>query len=150
MKTIEQEIKTSRFASERHKAIVNVLFTAGWIDTKMHHELKQFGISHQQYNILRILRGQEKTISIIDIKSRMIDRMSNVSRLVEKLRQKGLVERTEDPEDRRKVEVSITTKGLFILEQMDQKQVMHNNFPNQITEEEAQQLNLILDKMRAS
>lgn len=108
---IEDEIKQSKFHSEYQKLAINILFTNQWLTTNTTKILKPFGISPQQYNVLRILKGQSpNAISVSNIMDRMIDKMSNTSRLVEKLRQKELIERVTCEKDRRQVDVKITKK----------------------------------------
>ena len=147
---IEEEIKQKKFSSVYHKAHINVLFTASWLSQNSAQLLKPFKISWQQFNILRILRGmypEPATVKLLT--ERMIDKMSNASRLVEKLKQKGLVERRVCPSDRRRVDVEITEKGLSVLEdisfimEQEKKKKMGN-----LSSEEADQLNQLLDKLR--
>lgn len=146
---IEEEIKQKKFVSDKQKAVLSILFTASWLSNQFSGLIKPFGLSEPQYNILRILNGSfPNSLSVLDIKSRMIDRMSNVSRLVEKLKTKGLVERTLHPEDRRRVEVSITAKGQKVL-----KEIMDNapdpaKYPEALSMRDAKELVRILDKMR--
>ncbi|WP_448519272.1 MarR family winged helix-turn-helix transcriptional regulator [Rhodoflexus sp.] len=146
---IEQELQQSKFDSEHHKAVLNILFTAGWINTIDLTMLKPFGISPQQFNVLRILRGQyPATVRLCDITPRMLDRMSNTARLVEKLRLKGLVKREQNPLNRRAVDITITNEGLALLKAIDAKmQEWHSHFTN-LSEQEATQLNILLDRLR--
>ncbi|MBL7818482.1 MAG: MarR family transcriptional regulator [Saprospiraceae bacterium] len=131
------------------KAIINVELTNGWQCNIQDSFFKAYHLSHQQYNILRILRGQHpKGVSVNDIKRRMIDKMSNVSRLVEKLKQKNYVERTECESDRRVVFVHLTESGLTTLSEID-KTMEQNMAPfKRITIEEAEELSRILEKLR--
>ena len=148
---IEEEIKQKLFKNEYHKAHINVLYTASWFSQQSAGILKPFNISWQQFNILRILRGMHpEPASIKLLADRMIDKMSNASRLVEKLKQKGLVERHSCDQDRRRVDVIITTKGLDLLEEVSRlmDQGLELNMAG-ITQEEAQELNRILDKLRS-
>ncbi|MBX3044273.1 MAG: winged helix DNA-binding protein [Candidatus Kapabacteria bacterium] len=146
---LEDEIKQSKFHSEYHKLVINLLFTSKWIEQKNAEVLKPYNISGQQFNILRILRGQHPNCaSMTMLQERMLDRMSNASRLVEKLRIKGLVERKENDEDRRQVRVTITDKGLEMLGELDNiMNVRQKDFEN-ITSEEALLLNDLLDRFR--
>jgi DNA-binding MarR family transcriptional regulator len=146
---IEEAIKQKKFPNQFVKAEVNILYTAGWIENFSNKFFKRFDISMQQYNVLRILRGQyPNPVMLSVITERMIDKMSNATRLVEKLRQKGLVSRELNPNNRRQVDILITEKGLFLLKEIDNNfHVMEEKFKN-ITEEEAEILNNILDKMR--
>lgn len=148
MATIEQELKTQNFVNARQKAVLSTLFTAGWLESSINCHLRPFDLSHEQYNILRILKGAHpKPLSVLEIKERMISRMSNVSRLVEKLRLKGLAERAECASDRRLVWVSLTEKGLQTVEEVG-RTLSENEFPFSLTEEEATHLVQLLDKLR--
>ena len=131
------------------KAIINVELTNGWQCNIQDNFFKSYQLSHQQYNILRILRGQHpKGVSVNDIKRRMIDKMSNVSRLVEKLKQKGYVERVDCDSDRRVVFVHLTNDGLSVLAQIDETIELNMAAFKRITIEEAQELSRILEKLR--
>jgi DNA-binding MarR family transcriptional regulator len=132
-------------------AAVNIKITNGWVCNLQDNFFKAYQLTHQQYNILRILKGQyPKGISIMEIKRRMIDKMSNVGRLVEKLQQKGYVERVENFNDRRVIFVHLTEVGLALLADI---QAIHfetmREYFNNITEQEAVELVRILEKMRA-
>lgn len=145
---LEEELKQGKFKSEYQKAVLNVLVTANWLNYFSTQILKPFEISPQQYNVLRILKGQKgKAISVNEIMSRMIDKMSNASRLVEKLRQKELIERVICEKDRRQVDVKITTKGLKLLEKT-LAEMNAFDLKNKISESEASNLNEILEKIR--
>ena len=146
---IEEAIKQSAFASEYQKLGVNLLFTSGWIEAKHSALLKPFDLSIQQFNILRILRGQKgNPLSLLEISDRMIDRMSNCSRLVDKLLAKGLAERKTCPQDRRQVEITITSNGLNLLTQVDSIMPQMHRDMAVLSEEEARTLNALLDKLR--
>ncbi len=148
---IEDEIKQEAFRDHKIKLDVNIMYTASWLSQIKTDALKPFDLTWQQFNILRILKGQHpKPASVKLLRQRMIDRTSNASRLVEKLRKKGLVERRTCPDDRRKVDVLIADKGMHelqnashALETAIQKQISH------LTEEEIDQINSLLDKMRS-
>lgn len=147
---IEQEIKQKKFNSEYQKAHINILFTASWLSQQSTHLLRPLNISWQQFNILRILRGMTPEPATVKVLTeRMIDKMSNASRLVDKLNKKGLVKRVACPEDRRRVNVYITQEGLELLRKASV--LMENNLQERmgnISGEEAAHLNLLLDKMR--
>lgn len=146
---IEQEIKQEKFHSEYQKLAINVLFTSNWINAATTKILKPYGISPQQYNVLRILKGQaNRAISVSNIMDRMIDKMSNTSRLVEKLRQKGLIERVTCELDRRQVDVKITKQGLKLLETVKSEVNGFKELSENISESEAKSINKLLDKMR--
>jgi DNA-binding MarR family transcriptional regulator len=146
---IEQDIKQEKFESEFHKAAVNLLFTSGWLYNANASRLKPHGITPEQYNVLRILRGSHpKAIMLAEITCRMIDRSSNATRLVEKLRQKGLVKRETCQDNRRQVDISITPKGLELLGRVDKESDTWLATLKSISRSEAQELNRILDKLR--
>jgi DNA-binding MarR family transcriptional regulator len=132
-------------------AIINVKITNGWIVKLQDDFYKDFQLTHQQYNILRILKGQYPNgVKIMDIKRRMVDKMSNVGRLADKLQQKGFVEKQEDAHDRRVIYVQLTEAGLALFADI---QKVHSDtmlsYFNNITEQEAMELVRILEKMRA-
>lgn len=146
---LEKEIKQKKFANEHHKMVVNIIYTANWIGYRQSKFMKAYGISPQQYNILRILKGQLPNAASVNLLiDRMLDKMSNASRLVEKLKQKGLVERKVCEKDRRQVDVVITKKGLKLLEDMNEEFEKQEEDLRTITKEEAAELNRILDKLR--
>ena len=147
--SIESEIKQNKFKDEIHKLMVNQLFTGKWVTNLIAKQLKPFGITNQQYNVLRILRGQKNQyISVNAISERMIDKMSNVSRLIDKLVIKELVVRKINKKDRRQVDIAISEKGLSLVQKVESKEDdLKANF-NNITNEEAKQLNHLLDKLR--
>ena len=146
---IEEEIKQDKFHSEYQKLAINILFTSNWLSANSTKILKPYGISPQQYNVLRILKGQSpKAISVSNIMERMIDKMSNTSRLVEKLRQKELIERVTCESDRRQVDVKITYKGLALLEKVNKEMNAFKNIADNLSEQEAKTINQLLDKMR--
>lgn len=146
---IGKEIKQSKFKNEHQKMLINILFTSNWLNAKHAAGLKPYGISSQQYNLLRILRGQHpKPASVNLLIDRMLDKSSNASRLVEKLRIKKLVERTVCPEDRRAVNVIITQKGLDLLAELDKNEGNMLKELKNLSEKEAELINILLDKLR--
>jgi len=146
---IEKEIKQKSFKSEYQKLTVNLMYTGSWLNVKNHDHLKPFGITIQQYNILRILRGQHPNPTTVTLLiERMLDKMSNVSRLVEKLRIKRLVNRRECEKDRRAVDVLITDKGLALLKEIEKHEEAWEESFHTLSPQEAQQLNKLLDKLR--
>lgn len=147
--SIEKDIKQNNFKSSHIKAVVNIFYTNSWLETIQMEIFKPYDLTIQQYNVLRILRGQyPNPITVIAIIERMMDKMSNASRLVDKLLLKGLAIRTECPYDRRAVDVKITPKGLDLLEELDVLQDKWENNLKGLSEEEALQLSDLLDKMR--
>ncbi|MEP7264249.1 MAG: winged helix DNA-binding protein [Bacteroidota bacterium] len=148
-KRIEDEIQSTNFRSEFHKASLNIIFTSYWISNQNTEIFKKYQLTPQQYNVLRILRGRHpEPCTLLSIRDRMIDRMSDVSRIVERLRLAGLVDRSSCEEDRRAVDVTITQKGLDLLTIMMQEETTMDAVMKNITVEEARTLNDILDKMR--
>ncbi len=147
---IEKEIKQNKFKDEIHKLMINQLFTGKWITNLIAKQLKPFKLTNQQYNVLRILRGQGKNyISVNAISGRMIDKMSNVSRLIDKLVDKKLVVRKVNREDRRQADIAISQKGLDLVNSIEKTEPeLKSNF-NSLSEGEAKQLNMLLDKLRS-
>ncbi len=146
---LEEEISQKQFRNEYHKAAVNVVYTFNWLNNQNIGFFKPLGITPQQFNILRILRGQHpKPATIKLIKERMLDKMSDASRIVEKLRVKGLVERNICSHDRRNVDVCITQKGLDLLSQIDSLDHEIDGRLSALNPEEIKQLNDLLDKLR--
>ncbi len=148
MPRIDDELK-SRFENEQHKAMLNVMFTAGWFRTQQVEMFKPFDISPQQYNILRILRGAKDRVNMHCVKERMIDRAPNATRLTDKLIAKGLVERERCEEDRRVVYVRISDKGLELLDRIDEQSRANDlGALNRLSIAEATELNRLLDTWR--
>lgn len=136
----------STFKNNKVKALINILFTANWITAHQNAFFKPYGISPQQYNILRILRGAGNPLKVQTIKERMIDRSPNATRLMDKLCAKHLIERIPCPNDRRVVHIKITNQGLTLLDEISKNPKTH--LLEQLTETEAQQLSDLLDKIR--
>lgn len=146
---IAEEIQQSKFTSERQKGLLNIIYTYNSIITEMNLYFKVHDITRQQYNVLRILRGQQpKPASINLLKERMLDKMSDTSRIVKRLEIKKLVKRCESDHDRRAVEVTITNAGLRLLEETDQTVNGFEHLLDNLSENETQQLNQLLDKLR--
>lgn len=147
---LEAELKSTKPLVPRQRALLNILFTASWLECAMSRQLRPYGLTSPQYNILRILNGSyPQGLSVLDIKSRMLDRSSNVSRLVEKLRLNNFVERVAHTDDRRMVVVSISEAGKKLLADIHQSQAMEEKMPgNHLSEPEAMELAHLLDKFR--
>lgn len=146
---LEDEIVQKKFKSEYQKVVLNIIYTNNWLNGFFHQSLKPFNITQQQFNILRILRGQHPNpASIKLIKERMLDKMSDASRIVEKLRVKQLIKRKECESDRRNVDIVITQKGLDLLKQIDPLEEKLHKLISTLSEKEVIQLNKLLDKMR--
>lgn len=147
---IEDEIKQGRFENEFQKATLNILVTASWLSGQVNSILKKFGISQAQFNVLRILRGQKsQPCALGTITERMIDKMSNATRLVEKLRVSGYVTREVCPQNRRKVDIMITQAGLDLLAKIDP--LINQKFEeiNKVDNNDLKKLNEVLDQLRS-
>lgn len=146
---IEKEILSNKFENDHHKVIVNVIYTYGWITNLLKQRLNKHKITLQQYNVLRILRGQSPNAATINLlKERMLDKMSDASRIVERLVQKNMVQRSVNDKDRRAVDIRISAKGLEILDKLDKEMSSSDILKENISEEEANMLSGLLDKMR--
>lgn len=149
--SLEKDIQQTRsFRNERHKAIVNMIYTHNWVLEKLKDVLKEDDITHQQFNILRILRGSNGPISTLQIRERMLDKMSDTSRIVDRLILKGLATKSISEQDKRLVDVLITEKGLQTLSRIDNKHERLDDILSNITYEEAGMINVIFDKIRGS
>ncbi len=149
MAGIDEEIKTN-FKDNKHRMIANIVFTANWIQGRFIEFLKPYGISPQQFNILRILRGaKEDWVAMNTIKGLMVDRAPNATRLSDKLLEKGLVERRRCDTDRRVVFLAITKEGMDLLSDIDKNDAMKEDYLKHITQEEAQRISDIIDGMRS-
>ena len=148
--SIEQDIKQEKFVNDHQKAAINILYTGSWLYNINAAFLKKFGITPEQFNVLRILRGQHpKAMMLAEVTCRMIDKSSNATRLVEKLRQKGMVKREICEGNRRQVDISITEKGMMLLKKLDSGGPGWTVTLKNMSKSEAQELNRILDKLRA-
>jgi DNA-binding MarR family transcriptional regulator len=146
---LEEEIKTKGFRSEIHKLSINLIYTYNWLMNESQNRFSQFGITMQQFNILRILRGQAPNPCTIQLlKARMLDKQPDASRLVDRLVAKGFATRTTCEEDRRKMDVKITEAGLALLDSMEPVIMEMDTMFKGITNEEAYSVNEILDRIR--
>ncbi len=146
---LEEEIKQKKFYNEYEKLIVNVLFTGNWMNLVNSKNLKPYGLTLPQYNVLRILRGQyPKPATVNLLIERMLDKSSNASRIVDKLLEKNLVTRKICKNDRRSVDILITEKGLELLRKIDLLQPKWRKEFETLSEVEAKNLNYLLDKLR--
>ncbi len=146
---LEQDLKQERFDNVYEKMVVNILFTASWLSNLNASRLKPFGLTPEQYNVLRILRGSHpKPMMLADITSRMIDRNSNATRLVEKLKSKGFVNRDICETNRRQVDISITESGRAVLANIDEGLDVWLQHLKAIPPSEVEMLNTMLDKLR--
>ena len=146
---LEEEIAQQKFAGEQQKAMINLLFTYHWAVSKMKSDFKPYDITMQQFNILRILRGQMPNPCTINLlKERMLDKMCDASRMVDRLLQKGFIERCVNKKDRRAVDIKISTEGLALLAKFD-AMADPNKLFSALTDLEAKTLNQLLDKVRS-
>lgn len=145
---ISKEIQQTNFRSENHKAMVNVIFSSNWLIERIKIFLEREDITHQQYNILRILKGHGTPLSTLQIRERMIDKMSDTSRIVERLLKKHLADKVVCTKDKRLVDVTITEKGMDVLARLDVNISEMDSLAAGLNMEEAQTLNELLDKMR--
>lgn len=136
----------SKFPNDKVKALINIKYTAHWLDNIGNEHLKSYNISIQQYNILRILRGAKKALNINTIKERMIEKSPNSTRLMDKLCEKKLISRVRCENDRRVVNIAISQKGLKLLGEINMGEF--DNIMDTLTEEEAKIMNRLLDKIR--
>ena len=136
----------SKFENIKVKALLNIIYTANWITSCQNESFKDFGISQQQYNILRILRGAKEPLKVQTIKDRMLERSPNATRLMDKLCAKDLIKRLPSEQDRRVVKIEITKQGLDLLNTIPSD--LNKELIQNLNEEEAKQLSDLLDKMR--
>jgi DNA-binding MarR family transcriptional regulator len=146
---LEEEIKQKKFRSEFQKLGVNIIFTHGWLNKLQRKIFNKFELTSTQFNILRILRGQyPNPVSVNLLKDRMLDKRSDASRLVERLRSKGFVERSISKEDRRRADVLISKEGLKLLKKLDKLSDEFDKMLKNLTVKEAKTVNNLLDKLR--
>ncbi|MDB5247731.1 MAG: regulatory protein MarR [Segetibacter sp.] len=145
---IEKEIPKSYFRNQRHKALVNILFTSNWIIERLKQFLEREDITHQQYNILRILNNSDTPLSTLKIREQMLDKMSDTSRIVERLLKKELVNKQICAQDKRLVDVTISKKGVQLLQRLEEKVEWLDSITSNLTSEETDTVNLLLDKIR--
>jgi len=146
---LEEAIKSSKFKNEVHKAGLNILYTAWWLKTIMSKELKEYGLTHEQYNVLRILKGKHpEHICVREIACRMIEKNSNVPRIIDRLEIKKFVKRNTSQFDKRETVITVTQAGILVLDACTQK--MDKLFDSTVSMENkaAQDLNMLLEKVR--
>ncbi len=147
---LEDEIQQKEFKSPCHKLAINIMYTANWLNSTYASFLKEINITQQQYNVLRILRGQHPNYCNLKlIKERMLDRMSDASRIIDKLLAKGLIERNECPDDRRQVNILVSKKGLELLKSLDFIDDKTENIFQNLSSKQVELLNDLLDQMRS-
>lgn len=146
---LEQAIQSTRFKNEVHKAGLNILYTAWWLKTVMSRELKEFGLTYEQYNVLRILKGKHpELICVKDIACRMIEKNSNVPRIIDRLEIKKLVKRATSEADKRETVISLTQSGIAVLEASTQRINAIFDEVMVINEAEAASINQLLERVR--
>src|ERR1700761_685657 len=146
---IDEEIQSNKFEDNYHKAVINIAYTEGWLNNVIRPYFEKYNLTVQQFNILRILRGQyPKPATVNLLKERMIDKMSDASRIVDRLVQKELVSRCTNTRDRRAVDVRISEKGLDVLSKFDGDSKTKELIKDNLTPEEASKLSDLLDKLR--
>lgn len=148
--SINKDINQRKFRNEHQKAMINLIFTHNWLMESTRNQLDQFDLTNQQFNILRILRGAGEPLSTLQIRQRMLDKMSDTSRIVDRLVKKELVRKVVCSSDRRLVDVTITDRGQELLSQMDKHETEWENLLKNLDESEVTQLNHLLDKLRNS
>ncbi|MEO7768379.1 MAG: MarR family transcriptional regulator [Ferruginibacter sp.] len=148
--SIDKDINQRSFKSEHQRAIINLIFTYNWTTEQLKEIFDKEGLTMQQFNILRILRGNIKPLSTLQIRERMLDKMSDTSRIVDRLIIKGLAKKIICKADKRMVDVSITEKGKKVLEKIDLQEDVMQDIASALSEKEAKTLNNLLDKIRKS
>jgi DNA-binding MarR family transcriptional regulator len=146
--SIEKEINQTKFRDEWHKASVNIIFTSNWVLEQQKKHFDRANLTQQQYNMLRILKGSTTPLSTLQIRERMLDKMSDTSRIVDRLVTKELVKKEVNKADKRLVDVTISTKGRELIDWMDNYAYEIDDVLKNLSEQEAHQLNLLLDKAR--
>ncbi|MCX6332014.1 MAG: MarR family transcriptional regulator [Bacteroidetes bacterium] len=147
---IEKDIQQPNFRNEYQKMGINIIYTANWLNEKIAQILGNEEITQQQYNILRILRGSDAPLSTLKIRERMLDKMSDTSRIVDRLIAKGLVEKNTCVKDKRLVDITLSKKGIQLVEKLDQFNDQIDTIIKGIDEKEAVMINQILDKIRSA
>ncbi len=148
--SLEKDINQAKFRNNYQRGIINLIFTYNWMTERVKHVFDKEDITAQQFNILRILRGAGKPISTLQIRQRMLDKMSDTSRIVDRLVIKGLVKKNVCPEDKRLVDISISDKGKKLLANLDKFEPEMDGIFQNLNETEIKALNKLLDKIRGS
>ena len=145
---IDKEIKQATFRNNQKKAMVNIMFTHAWMVDHIKSFVKSENITPQQYNILRILRGAGEPLSTLQLRERMLDKMSDTSRIVERMVSKNLVQKAISEKDKRMVDVILTPQGAELLENLDRRNEELDAVVNHLSDDELETLNNLLDKLR--
>ena len=146
--SIEKEINQKQFRNVHQKSVISLIYTYNWLNEKLKTFFDRFGLTSQQFNILRILRGSGQPLSTLQIRQRMLDRMSDTSRIVDRLVKKGLAQKVICSTDKRLVDVTLTESGFELLKDLDQYEEEMDSMIKNLSEHEADTLNLLLDKLR--
>lgn len=146
--SLEKDINQTKFRTEHQKVIINITYTYNWMNERLKSFFDKEDITPQQFNILRILRGAATPISTSQIRQRMLDKMSDTSRIVDRLITKALVKKMVCPADKRMVDVTITLKGRKLLGKLDAFELTMDAVAGSLTETDAKSMNKLLDKMR--
>lgn len=147
---IGNDIHQQKFNSEYQKSVINIIYTYNWLREKLQDIFDREDLTMQQFNILRILRGNAAPLSTLQIRERMLDKMSDTSRIVDRLIAKGLVKKIINKTDKRLVDVSISEKGKKLLQKTDAFESEIAQLIGNLSESEAKTLNKLLDKIRAN
>jgi DNA-binding MarR family transcriptional regulator len=148
--SLEKDIQQSKFRNDYHKMTVNIIYTHNWLMEQSRKFFEKADLTPQQFNILRILRGAGKPLSTLQIRQKMLDKMSDTSRIVDRLLKKDLVKKVICKTDRRLVDVTISDKGLALLDSLDHFNQEMDAQLHGLTEDEAKTLNHLMDKLRKS
>jgi DNA-binding MarR family transcriptional regulator len=148
--SIDKDINQRKFRNEYQKGIVNIIFTYNWMTEKLKTLFERGDLTMQQFNIMRILRGSDRPLSTLEIRERMLDKMSDTSRIVDRLVVKGLAKKVVCKSDKRLVDVTITEKGKKVLDKLDKYEEEMDGLMSGISNAEAKTLNKLLDKIRNS
>lgn len=148
--SIDKDIKQAKFRTDHQRAIINIMYTHNWITEQIKTIVEAEGITMQQFNILRILRGSQEPLSTLQIRERMLDKMSDSSRIVDRLVLKSLAKKTIHKNDKRLVDITITEKGKKLLLQLDKQEETFDKIIGCLSASEAKSLNVLLDKIRQS
>jgi DNA-binding MarR family transcriptional regulator len=148
--SIDKDINQKKFRNDHQKALINIIYTYNWVTERSKEILERGDITSQQFNILRILRGAGEPLSTLQIRQRMLDKMSDTSRIVDRLITKGLVKKIVCKADKRLVDVSITDKGKKLLEKLDKFDEEMDAIAGNLSDADAKALNKLLDKIRNS
>jgi DNA-binding MarR family transcriptional regulator len=146
--SINSDINQSKFDNEHIKVMLNIVYSSNWITEKLKAVFDKEDFTSQQYNILRILRGAQKPLSTLQLRSRMLDKMSDTSRIVDRLVKKEFVKKIPSITDKRLVDISITKKGLALLKKLDGNETLDGGICKSLSVADAKALSILLDKMR--